>query len=72
MTLGTYTGEEKLCFGLDVGTTMCECVPFHRFRWQAHKRLLAAVSFAHFENGEEPQIRMVTRWPGQEEAQGAF
>jgi len=27
MTQGAYTGEEKLCFGMDLGTTMCTTSP---------------------------------------------
>lgn len=31
MSLGTYYGEEKLCFGLDLGTTMSERSPLGQF-----------------------------------------
>ncbi|KAH7096190.1 hypothetical protein BKA62DRAFT_720363 [Auriculariales sp. MPI-PUGE-AT-0066] len=52
MTIGAYSGQERLAFGIDLGTTM------------------SAVTFAHLEDGEEPRIRLVTRWPGQEDAAG--
>ncbi|KAH7096188.1 hypothetical protein BKA62DRAFT_38331 [Auriculariales sp. MPI-PUGE-AT-0066] len=52
MSTSVYQGDEKLVFGIDLGTTM------------------SAVTFSHLEDGEEPHIRLVTRWPGQEDAAG--
>lgn len=47
-----YAGDEKLVFGIDLGTTM------------------SAVSFCHLQVGAQPRVRLVTKWPGQEDAAG--
>ncbi|EJD54462.1 hypothetical protein AURDEDRAFT_110099 [Auricularia subglabra TFB-10046 SS5] len=52
MSSDAYAGDEKLVFGLDVGTTM------------------SAVSFCHLQVGAHPRVRLVTKWPGQEDAAG--
>ena len=47
-----HSGDEKLVFAIDLGTTQ------------------TAVSFVHLQPGLAPRVKLVTRWPGQEDASG--
>lgn len=52
MTADSYLGEEKVVFGLDLGTTQ------------------TAVSYVHLQDSVAPHVRLVTKWPGQEDVSG--
>jgi len=73
MPLRTYHGDDKLVFSIDLGTAVCASAVFRpcSCRSETYGCGAAVVAFAHLEDGEEPRIRVVTRWPGQEGSAGA-
>ena len=69
MSTPTYSGPEVIAIAMDLGTTMSTS-PSNELERERLTKVTGAVSFAHLVDGQTPAVRMVTRWPGQEDYAG--
>lgn len=66
-----YAGPEKIVVGIDLGTTMSSTMLIAAIgRCSNQVGSTAAVAYAHLVPDTIPEVRIVNRWPGQEEVSG--